>query len=60
MSPGEVVVLSLIIAAFAVFAVTLAWVSWGSSRTTDKVSRVGTRHPAIERHPSNAEFVVDD
>lgn len=57
MSPGDVVVLSLII---AVFAVTLAWVSWGSPRTTNQVSRVGTRHPATERHPSKAEFVVDD
>jgi hypothetical protein len=45
MSPGEIAILSLIIAVFIVFAVTLGWVSWDDSRTVDKDSRVDKRHP---------------
>jgi hypothetical protein len=46
MSSGEIAVLSLIIAAFAVFSVTLAWASRDGSRTADKASRADKRHPA--------------
>lgn len=32
MSSGETAYLALVIAAFAIFAVTLAWVAWWSKR----------------------------
>lgn len=30
MTPGEIVVLTLIVAIFVIFSLVLAWVSWGS------------------------------
>jgi len=50
MTLGEIAVLSLIIAAFLVFGVTLAWVS-RDARTTDRVSRRITHDPTA--HSAN-------